>query len=291
MFRKTRKTHPVELPQQDRYAKALQYILDLVDQEPGCGGKVAAFDFVIRVIGRTLQAETVTDFVCANKSDVPSGLQFWIPFVTAAAKEKRVDLSPYHVISRPWERGRLSSSIYSVFRWGFQQELGYYNGKLYRELGIVVVENGRHHLTVAQLMGSATADLEIVELTPFFDALTTDGSKWFYEDREFPVGDYRIALLYELARQRAKLSTQEIFPEPQRKPFLTTDGCDEFLSANVLQHLTDINSDRQYLQEENTILLNHIERLVKRLQSFGVTDDILIECPITDILPMKRNQN
>lgn len=203
------------IPPQRCFKEDLEHILSLVESHPCPNTKIAILDFSIKVIARHLALDPIVNYICTGS--LPSltpgccapANWFCIPVCDGSTKTiPEADLSPYSVVIQPWSKGRLINAIRDISEAGFNQNSSptdCYSGILYPELELVVITNGKHHLTVAQLTGHATADLTVANLTPFFDTLRTDGSQWYFNGKKYLVGDYRIALLYELARRRAEL--------------------------------------------------------------------------------------
>lgn len=259
------------------FQRDLRNILQLLDHESQPGMQISLLDFSIEVIGRELEVETISGFLCRNCKEDEGEHRYEIPLVEKYANHETVRgaaLSAYHVVTRPWKRGSLLHAVNSVFRYGFLQSEGTYDGTLYQELGLVVIENGRHHLTAAQIRGTASADLQVYSLAPCFSNLTTDGCFWLCDEEREPVKDYRVALLYELARRRYHICQQQAFPEPIHCPAIP-DGIHPDLPQKVFDLLQEKNDDLQYLKSENRILERHVNRLLKKLEQAGIPDDIL----------------
>lgn len=259
------------------FQRDLRNIMHLLDHESQSGMQVSLLDFAIEVIGRELEIETISGFLCRDWKEGEGEHRYEIPFVEKHAGTETVKgaaLSAYHVITRPWKRGSLLHAVNSVFRYGFLQSEGTYDGTLYQELGLVVIENGRHHLAAAHVRGTASADLQVYSLAPCFSRLTTDGGFWRCDEEREPVKDYRIALLYELAHQRYNICQQQLFPEPIHCPAIP-DGLHPDLPQKVFDLLQEKNDDLQYLKSENQILERHVNRLLKKLEQAGLPDDIL----------------
>ncbi len=262
------------------FQRDIQNILQLLDREQNPGMQISLLDFSINAIGRELEAEVTSRFLCHDESEDDSKHPYEIYLAEkhgASETIKNAALSDYNVITQPWKRGSLLHAVDSVFRYGFLQSEGIYNGTLYQELGLVVIGDGRHHLTAARIKGTASADLRVYSLKPCFSTLTTDGSSWFYEEEQDPVGDYRIALLYELARKRYQVCQGLLFPEPTHSPITQNELPFEITEVpqEVAESLQSKNDDLQYLSNENRILARHVNRLLKKLEQAGLPDDIL----------------
>lgn len=220
--------------------------------------QVSVLNFAIDAIGRELEAETTARILHLHQ--IPDE-HFWIPFAFSSEEIKEVPLKDYNVIARPWDIRKMAGASRSVFQDGFQQKLDSFNGTLYPELKLVVMENGRHHTAAALLKGTASADLTVVPLTSFFDQLTTDGAYWRFPGKEkLRVGEYRIAVLYELARKKQELCPENSFPEPPHKAF-TEKQKQNLIPENLFDVLREQNDELFCLKHENKILSSHVEKL------------------------------
>ena len=236
----------------------METIKNILDYEKGVTARAAFLDFAIHAIGRELEAET-TARILHLSGEVPNE-RFEIPNILVTEEYRKASLSAYNAITRPWDTKRLRTAVRQVFEHGFRQEEGYFTGTLYPEINLVVVSDGRHHLTAARMKGTASAKLWVAPLTPCFDTLRTDGAFWYLsEKQDAPVGEYRIAVLYELARQKQALSQSEAISEPphgaaalKQYPGVPWD------IARVLQYK---NEEIFYLRQDVETLKRHVERL------------------------------
>lgn len=248
---------------QEKFSSSLHRICHLTELEATIVGKVTVFDFAIRAIGRELDTENTALFLRNGISDSADGLDYYIPTTTALYHHKGVSLSKYNVISRPWDSRRFVSAIITEFLRGHRSGWNYSDGILYQELGLVVVSNGRHHLTIAKFNGDATADLDIHSLQDSFPILHTDGASWFYEEdgipRNIPCRDYRLALLYELARKRWEICQDYHFSEPDHQPKCLNQGSCEWFT--LCDQLHTQYEELHFLKEENKLLRHRLNAL------------------------------
>jgi hypothetical protein len=246
-----------------KYSEMLSTIRKIMDYEENITAKVAFLDFSIDAIGRELEVETTTR-ILYREGEVPDE-DYNIPIIQECKATKRVLLREYNVITRPWDSEKLIKAIYSVFKNGFRQDWQSFNGELYPEIKLAVIANGQHHLTAARLKANASADLRIRPLEPYFDKLTTDGAVWHFTDQQDErVGEYRIAVLYELARQKYQLCQGISFSDPLHMPPELPENIVDtpWKVADLLQQ----KSDEIYcLRKENEILSRHVKKLESTL--------------------------
>lgn len=246
-----------------KYLDSICSIKSILEYEDSITAKVALLDFAIDAIGRELEAET-TARILRLFGEVPDE-SFGIPEIPESKIVKRAILSNYNVITCPWDTRKLLNAVHSVFETGFRQDWASYNGVLYPEINLAIISNGRHHLTAARTMSNASADLTIYSLEPVFNKLETDGAYWIFPDKSnYPVEEYRIAVLYELARQKHSLCQNIPPPAPSHiPPTLPENFVDtHWKVADLLLHK---NEEIYCLKKENEILTQHVKRLKAEL--------------------------
>ena len=204
--------------ERERFWQAYQQI-DRMRVEAGTPVKQAAFlDYAIRCIGRELAAVTSTAQLYGEP--VPDISELLIPLICKENRKPQEDalyraLVDYNVICLPWNSSKITSAAFDVFTNGFHPEKGYYNVVLYPELQLAIVINGRHHMAVAASMGQGSAICNTIHLKELFSDLRTDGEYWYRgSDERFPVADFRLALIFCLARDRAALNQSEQIESP-----------------------------------------------------------------------------
>ena len=192
-----------------RFWKAYHQITRLIVKAGTPVSQAAFLDYAIRCIGRELAAVTSTAQLYGEQ--VPRGFDFEIPLVHVqeiqSEEEIHRDLASYNVICLPWKDSKITNASFDIFNSGFIPEKGFYNVLLYPEIQLAVVANGKHHLAVATTFGKSSAKCITVWLKELFPVLHTDGEYWYRNpDGKFKVTDFRIALLFELARKRENLN-------------------------------------------------------------------------------------
>ena len=154
-------------------------------------------------------------------------------------------------------------ALKTVIREGFRQSKGDYRGFFYEELKLIVITNGLHHSSIASLMGAGSAKVMFVRLADYFDKLTTDGAHWYFNDEiqklVDDVGDYRIAVLYELAKRKHQLCKDAEFQLPHDAPIPheVNELYDDLLAAQ---------NEKNYYRNECRLLKSENERLKEQLR-------------------------
>lgn len=186
---------------QELYKK---YITQFVDKLPK-EDQDEAIDFLIAIIGQEMViADATKGATIANRPEENHRLSF------LEKDEEDVEDFPlrgYNVLGVPCSRDRLVNSIKDIVKEGFRKEKGTYEADVYPEIKLAVVDNGRHHLSVAGLIDEAVANAQIFRFENVVDSLTTDGAYWCIMDeygytKLEEAESAEIAFLYELYRHK-----------------------------------------------------------------------------------------
>lgn len=246
--------------ERERFRQASLQLSRLIS-EAGTPVKQAAFlEYAIRCIGRELAAVTSTAQLYGES--VPQSYDFSIPLIKddeiQSQEPMHRTLTDYNVICLPWKASKITNAAFEVFTHGFLPEKGFYNVVLYPEIRLAVVINGKHHMAVASTMGKASARCITIHLTELFPVIQTDGAYWYRDDiGAFEVADYRLALLYELARKREKLNEAEQIERPtELLPPVFETPKEELDRLRLLQR-------RNYtLEQDNRIMSEMLRKLL-----------------------------
>lgn len=199
-------------------------LLNLSEQESTLDiQKAEVISFSIKLIGKELAFSTASRLLRFGKT--PENMQFMIPAPAQAYEgTENLSLSGVNVVSDTYACKKLVDAIGHIKTAGFRQ-INNYTGTYYPEINLAVIENGRHHLSVAMVHNLGSAQLRICSLRKAFGYITTDGAFWYTEGfQRHPVPDYRIAVLFELARLREDLMLpvddcelpERVFCSPER---------------------------------------------------------------------------
>ena len=239
--------------------------------------KIAFLDFAIDVLGAELDVGNTASFVHSEKSE---DVNWEIPGAEPYEMRQEVPLTGRHIISRPWNSDRLLGAVISEAIYGHKPQDGNCDATLYEELNLVIINNGRHHQTVAKMKGQAFAKrLSVVSLKDHFDDISTDGTHWIWkkdgEDKKAPCPDYRLALLFSLAKVRYGLSMGNDIIEPDYANQKQTELKQSELASEIIELLHDKNKEIYNLKKENQLLRGHLNRLLKQKADAGILDEYL----------------
>ena len=195
---------------------------------------IAVYDFAIRAIAKDMAADSACQLF--RGTHCPYSRDYLIPFLLHG-EVKNIEFGRNEVIAPVWSIDRWSGAVSTVMQSGFRQSFDNYTGYLYKELNLIIITNGLHHTSIASLMNTGSATLSVVHLSDYFRRLQVDGTRWFYATETgtltAPVRDYRSAVLYELAKRRAKIAgkAELVLPEDEDIPHEQDKLYDQLLSA------------------------------------------------------------
>ena len=144
----------------------------------------------------------------------------------------KVDLSKDNVISAPWVVSRYKKALRTFKAEKFKYQESNHAVDYYEYLDIACVYNGKHSMGVASYLGEGIIEANYYDTTKVFPYIETDGYAFYYnrkaiterladadiaitqkmEDelrRRYRV-DYRLALLYQLCRQKYFLEQGQV---------------------------------------------------------------------------------
>lgn len=114
-----------------------------------------------------------------------------------------ISLKDQCVISIPWNRGRMKRAITEIYKREFIYDPYNHASTYYTPLNICHIEGGYHSITAG--IGYSKGEITSIKLdiSKSFPHLFSDGAYWYNahtKERLYPVFDYRIAILFELAK-------------------------------------------------------------------------------------------
>ena len=243
-----------------RYAITLEEVEQLRRYAEGQAGStvsdiIAVYDFAIRAIGKDMAADAACQLFRGNHC--PYSKDYQIPFLLRGSEEN-ILFSGNEVVAPVWSAAKWTSAVSSDMQSGFRQSFGNYTALFYKELKLIVITNGIHHSSVAALMSVGSAKVTTIRLSDYFDKVQTDGAMWRYNSdaglQTEPVRDYRIAVLYELARRRAELAGELELrpPEEAEVPQEVDEYYDRLVAAQ---------NKVRYWKQECELLKNQLKML------------------------------
>ncbi len=203
--------HQTEDTDRERFNRSISAVHTLLLGTDSDLEKAAVYDFAIWAIGRSVAADSCSSLVLGKYVQENCNIAYDSVFPTlpeASCGTQLIDLAKCNAYTGCWSY-RMPAGITSLFKSGYHQPKDS-NGVYYPELRFAVMYSGRHHTSWATFLNSCHVELEVVRLTPYFDIVTTDGAFYEYineysEPKHIRGIDYRMAVLFQLARERGKL--------------------------------------------------------------------------------------
>ncbi len=234
--------------------------------------KAEVISFFIELIGKDLAFSTASRLLRLGKT--PQNVQFAIPAPEEAyVGAENFSLSGINVVSDTYACDKLVGAIHHIKTAGFRQ-INNYTGTYYPEINLAVIENGRHHLSVAMVHDTGSAQLQICSLRKAFGYVTTDGAFWYTEGgQRQPVLDYRLAVLFELARLRESL-------------ILSVN--DSELPEPVFQSPNQVNPLNAFHESQFRVKWLELELGIKKLQLDKLRHDLKPDAIEKEIMKLEK---
>lgn len=178
--------------------------------------KAAIYDFAIWAIGRDVAADGCSNLMLGKNVQENRDISYAVfpDIPEARGGSQVVDLAKCNAYTGCWNPNRILTSVGSLFESGYHQPSDS-NGVYYPELRFAIMYNGRHHTSLATFLNDCKVNLEVIQLTPYFNAVNTDGAFYDYlneynEPQHIRIGEYRMAVLFQLAKERARIEQTHI---------------------------------------------------------------------------------
>lgn len=166
------------------------------------------YDLLLRMIVREIIADYAGSKILLHRCSEDNTCQLFPFSKKVIEKNRAMGISDHCVFTQPWNPSRFFASLNDVQKNGFKRsKYEKCRANYYPELDLLEVTQGYHHASVAELKKiGVIEDCRVTPLTPYFEIVTTDGGYWYaIEDgmkKEYPVDDYRFALLFHFLVQR-----------------------------------------------------------------------------------------
>lgn len=108
-----------------------------------------------------------------------------------------------------WKSDSLFAAFLKIKNEVFKQDYNH-EAVYYKELDLLHVQNGKHSAVAGSVLGGQV-EAEVMSISDMFSEVETDGTHWYcfnHIQNNKIVGivpDYRIAVLYELAKRKYKI--------------------------------------------------------------------------------------
>lgn len=277
MFFRKRKEKPLTIFPQSEFNYVIESANQMLESVTTTQEKKEILEYFIELIKRDLEAHLLTDLFRQNPaftSDndftnvIPRLEESVIPKET-----KVVDFSKDQVFVLPWEAMRLCNAITTVGNYGYKFIERNIRAYYYTYFDFTIVTNGRHHTAVGCVKRKGNILAPVIDGVVLLKNIDTNGAQWFSSFDKQSLGkvvDYRIAILFQLTKQKYELEMEYGFPNYQvldnkkeYEDYLRLKEKDKLWDAYY-----DTNNELNYSKSMNEQYLREIEILKKRLNDF-----------------------
>lgn len=213
--------------------------------------KLTIYDFAIMALGQELAGESGTAIF---RKHSPYSEDCKIPFAKVS-ETKEIKFDHLNVVAYAWNIDRWGPAASSTIKYGFRREMNYYSGTYYPELRLLVIGEGLHHSTKANLLDCGSTKAYVARLEDIFETVYTDGRQWYTEGKApVPAKDFRVAAMYTLAQERAKL-----IDSPGYVP--ATDFAVPFNLDSDREYIEQVHNERDFWKRKCSLLEKELEKL------------------------------
>lgn len=211
-FKSKNKDKAINVNRAFSYDFAMSYVKDILKYEESLKDKLNIIEFFMEVTRKDIQFDLLSKFLYSKMDDIEISFPFPMNYFSSDSditnravlirEDKAIDLSRDTVILLPWDRYKFSNTIKSISENGFKYIKSNHRGYYFRDLDLCYVNNGNHSIATGIIKKTGQIKVREYDIKNLFKELTTDGSNWYIngEKQLNKVFDFRIAILYELAR-------------------------------------------------------------------------------------------
>ncbi|MGJ0847794.1 DUF6710 family protein [Tissierella praeacuta] len=194
------------------YSFTIDYVNFVLKLEKSLEDKINMLDFFMEMIRKDIQYDLMSKFLYSEMDDVFIDAPIPITLMSRDPKEKDkamlvrkdkiIDLSKDSIILLPWDRFRFSNTVKSIYKDKFVYMESNHKAYYYSDIDLCYVHSGNHSITTGIIKREGIIKAEEYDIKNLFKILTTDGLNWYLngENYTIEVFDFRIAILYELAK-------------------------------------------------------------------------------------------
>lgn len=201
------------------YSFAMDYINYTLELEKNLEDKINMIKFIMGVVKNDIQYDLISKFLYSDMEEIKITAPIPISLMSKnlhdhdkmilISSDKMVDLSKDTIILLPWDRFRFPDTVRSIYKDEFVYIESNHKAYYYSDIDLCYVHNGNHSITTGIIKKEGIIKADEYDIKGLFKNLTTDGASWYINNDKEPlkeVFDFRIAILYELARIRYNLT-------------------------------------------------------------------------------------
>lgn len=212
MFKKLlkKKTNVLDVDPKREFYFALDFIQKAIEDEDK-DSKTKILSFVEGLVKEDLRSDMLTKIIYNPNNMLNKTSWFPLNYLNYDISQVpivKIDLSTTCVIAYPWNRERYKKMIKTLSKEDFKYHKANHIAEYYIPLDICFVTNGHHSIATGCGYKKGWIVAKEIDVTPLFEKIYTDGQNW-YESATgkliFDVPDFRIAILFEIARLKYEL--------------------------------------------------------------------------------------
>lgn len=199
----------------DKFKNALEWANEIVENEDK-ENTLVLLDYIMEMVRNDLKYSLLTEIIYSKRFDVLDiTRKMFIPQIytnqngvniSVISKEvKEINLIKDTIISVPYRRERKQSAIVYLRNNKFKYMEDNHMGNYYELVDVTYIYNGIHSISggVELKKDGSIIVKDVVKVSELFEHIHTDGINWIKSHNNEIVdcvADYRIAILYEVAR-------------------------------------------------------------------------------------------
>ena len=204
------------------YSFTMDYINFTLEFEKSAKDKIDMIEFFMEMIRKDIQYDLMSKFIYNKMDNIEISHPFPIDYFIDTSdfqnkailvrEDKVVDLSKDTVILLPWDRYAFSVIIKSMLNNGFIYSKTNHRGYYFSDIDLCYVYNGNHSIATGIIKREGQIKVKEYDIKNLFKDLITDGLHWYIngEKQINEVFDFRIAILYEIAKIKYNLTNNSL---------------------------------------------------------------------------------
>lgn len=213
---------------QIEYERFVQQVHNCLSENDDDQHKLQIIDFLLNVIKKDIQIDLLSEIYYKCEYEIRHiedvGLiplkyldENGIVHRLEPVGKKQIDLSKVVTVVVPWKRQWMKNAIITIANCGFRYKKEEHNLTWYfKELDLCYAKNGNHHFAAGIIQETGCIEADVYTIEQLFPHVKTDGAYWFnihtgerlkmnIKDEDMEVFDFRVAVLYELAKLKYEL--------------------------------------------------------------------------------------
>lgn len=210
----------------EEYEKFIVFVHQWLQDRNEETERLQLINFLLNLIKKDIQVDLLSEVYYKNEFEItdltrecfiPLGYidENGIAHSLEPFEEKDVDLSKVVTVVIPWKRTRMRDAIINVAKYGFRFDKNNHNSSLYfKEIDLCYAKSGNHHISSGIIQNTGYLEARVYTIEQLFPHVKTDGEYWLnihtgeklnLNNEEVKVFDFRVAVLYELAKIKYQL--------------------------------------------------------------------------------------